>query len=343
MSTVYKVLALKKFFSFLLCTLNVFGLWPFKFVKSSRHIKYNCFKAFYSAFTLCFGISTYIKAANYIQDRFKKKHFNSFTLHIATSINDYAIVIVFLFAYTVPHIYSRKIEIAFSRCRKILDVMNRSFYHDHIDIWTILLHIIVKTVLYEIIVIFLSFQSAFHGNMPKQVFVVMYLLLLPEMAVRLQMNVFYGALLAFNIYFKKLNESLIDTIAETKIIGSQHHLMRKYCQLSDRIDEISTTYFRLIEATKLVNGIFSMPITFSHSFILIRITINLLLLCVATMAIIKHGAYSLLALSVIGWTNLLLVFYDIYTTAFAAERLVNEVCKSANSKRNRMSSAVLLI
>lgn len=320
----YQVPVLKKLLLFFLFAVNIFGLWPFKFIPSNRHIKYSCLKAFYSAFALCFGTSTYWIIGDYVFHIIRKNHFNTFTLKLVTSIHGYVILVIFLFVYIVPHIYCRKIEITFKKCKNIFDVMNTSFSHKRIGIWTYLLDIIVKTVIFDIVVALISLESFSRASniMSTKIF---FLLLLPPIAVRLHMNVFYGALRVFNIYFKKLNERLTEIVAEAKIVHSENHC-QKYCDISDKIDEISIIHFRLTEATKSVNAIFSVTITLGHAFILIAVTIQSLLFFVGILEIMRKGTNFFILHNIFGCIFVALSFYDMCTTAYAAERLVREVC-----------------
>lgn len=232
----YQALVLKKLLSFFYFTVNIFGLWAFKFTPSNRHIKYSCVKAFYSAFLLCFGSATYWIIGSYFLSMMKRTFVNTFTLKLVLSIHSFSVLITFLFVHIGLHINSRKIEIAYSKCKKLIDVLNGSFCHKHICIWSYLLDIILKTVVFDTVIVLLHLQS--YSKFPiKMSSIVSIFLLLPKIAVRLHLNVFYGALLVFNVYFKKLNASLSDIVVEAKFVRSQNQ-----CDLSDRLDAISIIY-----------------------------------------------------------------------------------------------------
>lgn len=151
-----------------------------------------------------------------------------------------------------------------------------------------------------------------------------FLFLLPPIAVRLHLNLFYGALLVFNVYFKKLNESLNDIVTKAKIIGSHNH-----CDLSDEVDAIAILYFRLSEAVKLINSIFSVNNTVGHALIVLGLTIQSLLLFLAIKELIRLGSDFIIFHSIVGFFFILLSSYDLLTTAYAAERLVKEVCNES--------------
>lgn len=317
----YQLPVLKKFLSFFVLIVNIFGLWPFKFISSDRHhIEYSCLKAFYSAFALSFGMSTYWIIGQQTFHIIRKQRFNSFTLKFATSMHGYAILVIFLFVYIVPHIYRRKIEITFTKCSKIFDTMNEFFSHKRFNIWSYLLQIFLKVVVLEIFVASLSLQiySSFSDILHTKFIV---LLLLPPIAVRLHINVFYGTLLMFSVYYKKLNESLHDVVDEVNNI-------EPLSNLNDRLDAIHLMYFRLTEATKSLNEIFSITITLGHALILIALTIQSLLLFVAFIAIVEQGTDFFVSHTVFGILFIFISFYDLYATTYAAERLLNEVSKS---------------
>lgn len=328
MLTNYQLLAFKKLLSFFLFAANIFGLLPFSFVSSNRHIKYSFLKAFYSVFALCFGSTSYWIIGSHVFGIISKSYFNSFTLKLVTSIHGYSVLIIFLFVYIGPHINSRKIEITYSKCKEIVDVMNEFFKQKRIRFWIYILDIIVKTVVIDIIVVLLSLQSYYRStNIMTTKFY--FLFLLPPIAVRLHLNLFYGALLVFNVYFKKLNESLNDIVTKAKIIGSHNHLMEKSCDLSDEVDAIAILYFRLSEAVKLINSIFSVNNTVGHALIVLGLTIQSLLLFLGIKELIRLGSDFIIFHSIVGFFFILLSSYDLLTTAYAAERLVKEVCNES--------------
>lgn len=301
-----QVLVLKKLLSFFIFVINIFGLWPFRIFPSNGRIKYCYLKALYSVLMLCCGSLTYLIIGAYVFG-IRKNHFNSFTLKLVTSIHGYSILIIFVFVYIGPHLNSRKIEITYSKCKEIFDVINGSFCFKRTSILLYLLDIVMKTVVYDIIMAVLSLQifSRSSNTMSITIFL---LLLLPPIAARLYMNLFYGALLVLDFYFKKLNESLNDIITKAQI-----NWMEKNSELSDRIDSVSIMYFRLTDATKSINGIFSFNITLGHTLTVIALIIQSLLIFVGIME------------NIFGLIFMPLAFYDIFSTAVAADKVEREV------------------
>lgn len=321
----FQVIVLKKLASFFLFAVNIFGLWPFRFVQRNRRIKYTYLGAIYSALVLCLGSSTHWIVGEYIFRIIRKKHFNSFTLKSVTSCHGYSLLTIFLFVYIGLHLNARKIEIAYRKCKEIFDVMNEFYSRQRIGIWIYLLDIVVKTVVFDFIMSILSLQSYNHSTniMQHKIFL---LLLLPPIAVRLHLNIFYGALLIIEAYLKMLNGSLNDIVTKAKIVHrSKNRLMGKF--LSDQVDEIAIIYFRLTEATKSINAIFSVNITIGLALHLITLTIQSLVIFVEIKELLRQGTDLITLENILfGCCSLFLTFYDAFTTAYAAERLVREVC-----------------
>lgn len=324
MSINFQVLVLKKLASFFLFAVNVFGLWPFKFVQRNSLVKYTYLRAIYSALVLCLGSSTHWIVGEYVFRIIRKKHFNSFTLKLVTSCHGYSLLTIFLIVYIRLHLNARKIEIVYRKCKGIFDVMNEFYSRKRIGIRVYLLGIIMKTVVFDFIISILSLQSYNHSTdiMQHKIF---FLLLLPPIAVRLYMNIFYSALLVIEVYLKVLNGSLNDIVTEAKIVRSENRSMDKF--LSDQVDEIALIYFRLTEATKSINSIFSVNITINLALHLITLTIQSLMIFVEIKELFRQGTDFVTVQNILfGCCSLILTFYDVFTTAYAAERLVREVC-----------------
>lgn len=326
MLTDYQLLAFKKLLSFYHFVVNIFGLLPFSFVQHNRHIKFSLPKAFYSISVLCLGMSSYWIVGSY-HFRIRRNHFDSFILKLVTSVHGYSMLIIFFFVYIGPFINSRKIKIAYSKCKEIVDAMDEMFRHKRIGIWVYILDIIVKTVVIDALVAWLSYSFNFNSYniFGTNIFLV---LLLPPIAVRLHLNVFYGALIVVNVYFKQLNESLNDTITEAKISDSQKRSSEKCGDLSDEVDNIAILYFRLSDALKSINSIFSVNITLGHAITVITLTVQSLLLFVGLLEWFRRKNDLVVFYNSLGLIMTALWSYDLFTTAYAAERLVNEVCNT---------------
>lgn len=80
-------------------------------------------------------------------------------------------------------------------------------------------------------------------------------------------NIFYGALLAVSFYLKQINEKIDEIVIQAKRMSGaddNKYLKEKvYCELSDRLDEMTTYHSRLIELTIRMNGLCSFQILLS--------------------------------------------------------------------------------
>lgn len=319
-------LVLKKLLSFFLFTGNIFGLWPFRFASNNRHIEYSYLKAFYSALMCFIGSTTYSIIGSYIFNIIGQRHFTSFTLKFISSLHGYTLLVVFVAVYIGPHLNSRKIEIAYSKCKEIVDIMNQIFSHKCFSIWIYILKIIVKTVVYDTILILLSIQS-YSRSTNLRASKMFFLLLLPFIAVRLHMNVFYGALLVFKVYFEKLNESLNEIVTAAKNVQS-----KQSSELSDQLDNMAGLYCRLMDVVKMINSIFSLNIILGDMTTAIGLTMQSLFLFIAFIKLIRQGSDFFIFINTFGFAFILLFSYDLFTTANAAERLVQEVCNRSSNE-----------
>lgn len=81
-------------------------------------------------------------------------------------------------------------------------------------------------------------------------------------------NIFYGSLLAISFYLKQINDKIDDIVVQAKWASSnvdeKKYMKEKvYCDLSDRLDEITSYHSRLIELTIRLNKLCSFQILLS--------------------------------------------------------------------------------
>lgn len=320
MTTQYQVVVLKKLLWFFYFIINLLGLWPFKFAQSRRQIKYSRFMALYCVTAFCFVFASYGTIGNSVFHSMRRNFFKTFTTNFVSYIYGYTLILVFCFVYIMPHIYRRKIEVSYSKCKKIFDVLN-GFANKNLNIRAYLLEVVIKTVVIDIFLIILLGRGFIEGSEIPSIKLV---LLFPlPIAMRLHFNVFYGVLLVLSVHFKNLNEKLDDIMTTAKIGRPQNNLIGRSHHLSDRIDEITITYCRLTEATKSINQIFSISTTLAHVLFVVSLTTQSLVLFARMIDIIQQGAD--VFLNDIQYIYILVIFCDIFTTAYCAERLVKEV------------------
>lgn len=80
-------------------------------------------------------------------------------------------------------------------------------------------------------------------------------------------NIFYGSLLAIAFYLKQINDKIDDIVVQAQWISNvnekKYMKEKRYCDLSDRLDEITAYHSRLIELTIRLNKLCSFQILLS--------------------------------------------------------------------------------
>lgn len=80
-------------------------------------------------------------------------------------------------------------------------------------------------------------------------------------------NIFYSSLLVVSFYLKQINEKIDDIVVQAESISdleeNEYMKQKVFCELSDRLDEISTYHIRLIGLTNRLNKLCSFQILVS--------------------------------------------------------------------------------
>lgn len=251
----------------------------------------------------------------------RKKYFKTFTTNFVSYVYGYMLLLMFWCAYIIPHVYNREIEVSYGKCKKIYDAMRGAFSIENVNIRRCLLEIVLKTVVMDLMLLLLTGRSFVEGSQVPSVTIV---LLFPlPLAIRLHFNVFYGALLALSIHFKDLNEKLDEIMSIAKLVHRQSHLNERSYNLNDRVDAIAISYCRLTEATKSINEIFSVSTTLGHTLFVISLTTQSLIMFVRMADVVQQGGSFLL--NGTRYAYIVVIFCDIFTSAYFTERLVKEV------------------
>lgn len=315
---------------------NFLGLWSFKFVRYKNHIQYSTIKAIYSISLFSIVLSLYgiIGAITFLRER--DIFFGSFTLRLAVMIYTYSVLMSFAIAYLNQHWLSRKIEIAYIKCKDIVDAMSGSLWT--VDFSSYLIEIILKTIVFDIINGMISYNNMIHSSVvlrSKPILTIV--IILPVIVGRWHINMFHGAVLAINVYMRKLNCHLIDIVTKASYVngedGPTHKYFRmdNYCCFSDEIDKISALYFKIVDATKSLNSIFSMGITVWNITTILILTVQLLHQFISIIELNQEKTEvtsATLALYINGQISILLSSLDLLSTSNACQRIVNSVrCK----------------
>lgn len=329
MSNGYQIIVLKKLLTIVLFSVNVVGLWSFKFVACKRRIKYSPLKAIYSISMLSIGLCayTFIGKASFFDH---KQFFGSFTLRLALVTYAYSVLVSFAIAHLQQHWLARTIEMTYIKCVDIVATMDESFWK--VDFSRYIIELMLKTIVYDIINGIISFNNMRNSSVliSTRPYLAI-ILMVPFIVGRFHVNIFYGVILAINVYMQKLNGYLIDIVTKAAYINAtnspRHKCFRmdRYCNFSDEIDKLSALYVKLVEATKLLNSIFSLTITFWNTTTFLICTVQFLYQFISIMELSQERKESTMTRHIFGNFIIFLLAFDLLTTTNACQRIVNSV------------------
>ncbi|KAG4074620.1 hypothetical protein HA402_004491 [Bradysia odoriphaga] len=208
-----------------------------------------------------------------------KAFFGSHTLRYVLLIYAQSVLLLFVFAYIGLHWFAKEIENAYINWVDLVNEMGDSIHNIDLSgyIWEIVLRTIVVEILQGIgAYTYMTNSESATDIIASRPYLVFFLQLPPYVA-RLQMNIFYGVVVAIHLFARILNSRLTNIVAEaTETARYKHIEMCNYCHCSDELDKLRTLHLKLAQATKSINSIFSIPIILWSTTIIVTITVQLL-------------------------------------------------------------------
>lgn len=330
MSNRYQMIVLQKGLIAALCAMNWVGLWSFRFVGSKRQIEYSRIKAFYSIFVLCAGLCAYVIIGHFAFLRDDKTFFGSFTLRLVLIIYAYTILSSFAGAYLEQHWFAKEIELTYAKCMDVVDAMS-NLTRD-IDLSSHIVEIILKTIVFDFIHGVATFNNISNSSdLVKEKPYLGCILIMPQIMVRLHMNIFYGALVAINVYTTKLNDNLLHIVSRAASMAGQDRVKHKwlimdsYCCFSDEIDKLSALYFKLVEATKSLNSIFAVALISWNLTTILILTVQSLHHFISIIELMEEKRETAKVIHLFGYLSIFLSTIDLLSTSNACQRIVNSV------------------
>lgn len=329
MSIKREQIVVKKAFQITFFIANILGLWPFSFV--NHQVKYTYCKAIYSIVVFSIGMCIYLIIGGYVFNGIHDQHsFGSFTLKFMSFVYVASMITFYALIYFGQHKNSKNIEIAYVKCKEIFG----ETFSSQSDFSNYIIAFVVKTIVFEFVNSILVLKNIALVSLTIDYIVLGVILLIPPITYRLYMNVFYGYTLVLTVLFKEVNEALHNIASEVAIIHLEHNvknrnkniLMKKFCELSDKVDNLYTLYFRMTDATKLINSIFSVNIMLWSAMVILFLTIQFLFQFIVILELQKQQNEFVHFHNILGYVTILLLAYDYFSTAYACERLVNQVC-----------------
>lgn len=158
---------------------------------------------------------------------------------------------------------------------------------------------------------------------------------LPVMSLKLYENIFYGGMLVLGIVFQDMNELLLKIVSTTKISElqekSKYYSIAKSCQLSDKLDELSSLHSKLIQTTEAFNSAFGSQLVIWFSLQLLILIMRCFFQYVSFVQLfLKSEAANFSSLATQNLVNigtLVLTWMELLMSSYACEVVVTEVCR----------------
>lgn len=309
---------------------KVFGLWPYKYKlsESGYQIETSLLSIIYSIFAPALILFAFVCTTSYLytENSESQQHhemFASLPLKLIVQFYSYVVIISYLILYVGQHLQYERKKNVYRKCKRIADCMReygREYIWDHIDLKPFFCKFLCKTLVYDLSHIALLFYNlSWSSETVKSHPYISIFVCLPFFIIRLNMNVFYGGVLFFNVLHKQLNQSL------DKIRLQQKTRNENTLAAETQFEKASILYFELIKAMKAFNAVFSLQILLWITTQLILLTTHFFYQYVAVVQLVaKKGNY----FEVQNFTILVTIIlstYELFTTGFACNALVTEV------------------
>lgn len=332
MSNKYQFIVLRKILSSMHFFIQLFGLWPYKINNSSRDMKYSPLKVVYSIVVPVLVLYTYFTfARSFLAKSRRNIFFQSQTMEVITSLYSIIIILSYGSLYVKQHLTFNKTKLVYLKCLDIIELV-KEYPYENVDLRKYILFFFVKSIGFEI----LTF-SVFWFNMSRSSDVLVsnplvpLFLYSPIFVIRLGENTFYGVVLVIDMVFKQLNKSLVDiviTMKETRAYPETDlQFIEKCCCFSDELNKLSKLHFKLGEVTKAFNSIFNFQLLL---WIILQLGV-LLIRCffqyIAIVNLLKNYDSFAVVLNFLIFGGAVVAWFEILSTSYACESLVNEVNK----------------
>lgn len=328
MGNSYQMVILKRGLVVVCVILNVFGLWPFRFVHRNRQIKYSPLKATYSIFLLFCGMISYQVIGSITFNGDSKAFLGSFTLRFVLLIYAQSVLTSFMFAYLGVHWFSKEIENVYVQCLNLVNEIGNSYRNIELSgyIFGIAMRMIVTEIVNAIIsfVYMTSFETS-SDIISSRPYLVL-ILQLPPYAARLVINIFYDVVVAIDVLIRIMNTRLASIVVKaTESARHKHIEMCNYCNCSDEIDKLSKLHSNLAQATKSINLIFLIHIVMWTTTIVVTLTVQLLNQVISIIQLHRHHSKTAVVYNVYGCMAIILSTFDQLSMSNACQKLNDSV------------------
>ena len=312
----------------LIFTLRLYGIVPFSYDRLNRcyytkwyHLLYSIIFGTILSVVFIVTLTIFYEKADTLFQNISTKYINLifFILLLITVLSNYSILILNVRKYAV---FLNDIQALNDKIAK--HVMNNDGSKGHLQ--RAMIFVLFRNVIISVSSVVLTVIKN-SSLIFEYKFQLICMLLVTTTPTTMSSEIYFSGMTIIRTYFEEINlkiKLLVDTLGQTSQQNnvkkcSIHKNMKKYCELSDRLDELAILHFQVTSIAKRLTLLLSLQI-FVH--ILRRATRGLLILFfiyISFKNVINHyssyGAWSGSEFSVL-WMqifDLIVQFWDIYT------------------------------
>lgn len=241
------------------------GLWPFIFDRNRMVFKTNAFLKYYTLFAFLFQFCCFSISGRLLTNKYHIE-WRSETSKIIINCFGSIFLLCFITAYKQQLTNYNKIKLIaltgqqfWNKIKQDLDLSQSSY------IPFLLIYFFVNCVLSVLTVIVAIQKLHLITNPTSNIFSYLYIFIaLPYWTISVPANIFFGAVLLGYFVLIELNkvlQNIIESAIDINMSDSKRcHQMQRYCELSDKLDNLTVIYFEFCTLLRNINNFFSYPL-----------------------------------------------------------------------------------
>lgn len=239
---------------------QLFGLWPFFFDRRRMIFSYSWYLRGYSIVLIL--TTLYFCLTNYTTTIGERK---SRTYNLTNQIFTGIMVTVLVMYFVALHLNHHRIYQLLTLSLRLMDKLNR--INNDLPYMHMLMVFFCKTMFLDSAIILSSISYASPDE--NSIFRVITFWLIPNVMIAMIPDLLFAVMQMISYYFKIINkrmETIMASVREltitqfdsgTQVTERNHFRMRRYCELSDQIDEIAVLHLELCSLTKGITRLYS--------------------------------------------------------------------------------------
>lgn len=315
--------------SYMLILVRLLGVWPYLIDKKAKTVRTTWYLKLYPL-AVIFCITVFVTLGT---SAFKTQDitWHSLAANLLAIFYGFLFVTCFVSTYVDQHYRFKSIEALIKRCRRhyILRI-SKFFVIEEFSYVKLLLLYTFKTIVLMIfvaycIVIRMYLTSLMDGFAVLAFFLINYV-------ISIVPNIFFGAVLLAYYLFKQINikvkrttEAAI-TLSALKADLTQHLRMQRFCELSDRLDEIAVVHLELCKLINALNSVASLQLSSHVTLKFISLLVQMFFVYIYVSAWVQQeGRQFPFTLFVTGIQTAILNVFELTLLALACHMMVEEV------------------